>query len=99
MKIGEWVIYNDDGLWVGFFNEKRVSYPTKAAAIKDVSVACWDIRKTPKVHRVGTGKYIYTPKDPDTNLFGEAYTIEKLTSENLARFEQLYQDTLEEQTD
>lgn len=99
MRIGEWVVYNDDGLWFGFFDEHKVAYPTKTAAIEDVSAACLDTRKTPKVCRAGAGKYTYTPKDPDTDLFGEAYTIEKLTSENLARFEQLYQDTLEEQTD
>lgn len=99
MKAGEWVVYNDDGLWFGIFDEHRIAYPTKTAAIEDLSTACLDVRKVPKVCRAGASKYIYTPKDPDTNLFGEAYTIEKLTTENLARFEQLYQNALEEQAD
>lgn len=99
MKIGEWVVYNDEGLWFGFFNEHRVSYPTKTAAIEDVSAACWDVRNTPKVHRVGVGKYIYTPKDSGTNRFRSEFYIERLTPENTAHFEQLYQDALEEQDD
>lgn len=99
MKAGEWVVYNDDGLWFGIFDEHRIAYPTKTAAIEDLSTVCLDVRKVPKVCRAGASKYIYTPKDPDTNLFGEAYTIEKLTTENLARFEQLYQNALEEQAD
>lgn len=99
IKAGEWVVYNDDGLWFGFFDEHRVAYPTKTVAIKDISAACLDIRKSPKVCRARAGKYIYTPKDPDTNTFGETYIIEKLTPENLARFEQLYQDSLEEHLD
>lgn len=97
MKVGEWVVCDDDGLWFGVFDEYKVSYPTKAAAIGDISAACLDVRKTPKVRRVRAGKYVYTPKDPDTNLFGEEYIVEKLTPENLVHFEQLYQDALKEQ--
>ena len=59
MKAGEWVVYNDDGLWFGFFDEHKVAYPTKTAAIEDVPAACLDARKTPKVCCAGVGMCIH----------------------------------------
>lgn len=96
MKLGEWVIYTEDGLWFGYFDNDGPTYPTKKAAIDDIACASMDTRRTPKIRRVGHCSYIYTPKNPDTGLLDSEYYVERLTTDNLERFKEMYDEAMAE---
>ena len=96
MKPGEWVVYTEDGLWFGVFDDDRLTYPTMKKAVDAISCASWDIRIAPKLRRKGTGSYIYTPKNCDTGRFDDEYFIERLTADNLERFKKMYEEAISE---
>lgn len=79
IKIGDWVVITEDGLWA----MDSYTFKTKAQAIDDVSCATLDPRGTPKVKRLSKGDYLYYPKDVDYGTFGDSYNIKRITEENL----------------
>lgn len=99
MKVGEWVVYTEDGLWFGHFGNTSPSYLTKKDAVDDVACASMDTRRTPKIRRTGPGSYVYTPKNPDTGMFCDEYFIERLTADNLERFQKMYYEAISEETE
>ena len=39
IKIGSWVAYTEDGLWVSPFDETRIAYDRKRDLVSDIGVA------------------------------------------------------------
>lgn len=97
IKLNEWIVVGDVEIWFSIFAEDKCSFKTKAEAINDVSCSKIDARKTPKVKRISTGEYVYSPKDCDTGTFGESFQIIKITETNLAYYNTLRQETLEQE--
>lgn len=95
MKIGEWIGVTEDGIWFCPWDSEKHSWSKKSELIEDIGNAYLDIRNKPKVKRICTSEYEYTVKDVDTGHDGEIISIYRLTNENFERFNQLLQDTLE----
>lgn len=82
IKLNEWVIYGEDGL---YFNDEAdtASFKTKAHAVDTVAGMRLDVRPRPKIKRIRKGWYEYFPKDVGTHSFGDVYTVERVTKENI----------------
>lgn len=92
-KLGEWVVYTDDGLFIRE-TDGKASYPTKKAALKSILESCIDDRFIPKVNKIVSGVYIYRPKNPETQEFGQEYCIKKIKKHNLEEIQELYEYTI-----
>lgn len=90
--LGSWVVYSDDGL-KGNWDNDNFYFASKAEAIAQIAASKLDIRKTPKVERVHSEKYLYYSKTADApTRFGASFTVEKVTAENVTTFEKMLKD-------
>lgn len=94
LEIGDWLAVTEDGVWLSPYVEKQASFPTKKELIMAISDAVLDSRRVPKVKRIASGIYEYTPKDVDHNIDGNSFHLYKLTSYSLTRFKELLNETL-----
>lgn len=88
LKLREWVVITENGIW----DYNSISYKTKALAIEEVSYARLDTNEKPRVTRIHTGCYWYYPRDVDTGEYGEHYTIQNVTSENIVWLQSLLEE-------
>lgn len=97
IKIGSWVAYTEDGLWVSPFDETRIAYDRKRDLVSDIGSACLDAREKPLVKRAGDHKYVYRIKDCDTGRFEEEYFIVQVSAENLESIQSDVDEILEDE--
>lgn len=95
IHVGQWIVGTEDGFWTSSFSGE-FGYKTKKEAIDDVSIATMDTRNKPKVIRLKRGEYMYTPRDVDSNEWGENYYIELITEENIKDIQEQLTEQWEE---
>ena len=97
ISVNEWVAVSESGIWLSVFEDDKASWKTKRELLGDISDANLDA--TRKVKRISAGEYSYIPKNCDTGRYdyGSAYSLVKLTQENIQFYRQLLADTLKEE--
>lgn len=90
VKLGSWVVVEGGGLFVGS-STGTACYPTKRQAVADISASVLDTRQTPKVTRIVSGYYLYSPLDADTGEDLRTFDIVKVTRSNIKQYQSFWE--------
>lgn len=85
MKVGDWIVVSESGIWCSPFND-NYTFVTKKEAVKDVADAKLDVRNKPKIRRITSGLYEYILKSCDQGYSKESYSIIKLNKHNVENY-------------